>query len=198
MNIFKILRHIFAVNVGIALAYVFAGLMFLLVINKVSQEFPVFAEFITDMRCAVGFPAEDAQCVRSEIEILREKEKATAKKLGELEARLKALDDREAELAALSGKVTNFSLFEQVDLDFGPVSTGVRFATVLKPEDWSAAWCYVDLSVRGFARKVDLGKQDAGAPIKWSRISDAQLRDANLSRAQFERAKEACQFPRTL
>ncbi|MEI4233001.1 hypothetical protein [Roseovarius sp. D22-M7] len=190
-------QHAVGSSIGTVMVYVFSGLLCALVVTSVAEEIPELAELIHEVRCIIGFPAEGARCISDEIDSLRDLQEETAHKNRELEERLQAQETREEELAALSTKVENFSLFESETLDFGVVTTGVRFGTVLRPEEWSHAWCYTDRTVRGLARRIAVGEQDAGKPIVWHRVSDAELQDADLTRAQLEQAQTACHFPKT-
>jgi hypothetical protein len=166
-------------------------------------QVPIKPEIIELIRCKVGIPAVGSTCVSDIIDELEqdrrlvdEARRATEAERDELAAQIDEYGARQAELESLSARVSNFNLFETENVLFGSVSTGVRFATVLRPEEWSKAWCYLDSTSRsGLPRKLTLGNQLASQPVIWEIVTDAALQDAGISRAQFEKAKTVCRFP---
>ncbi len=182
---------------------VFVGATIGLAALILSVQMPIKPEIIELIRCKVGIPTADSACVsgiiddlQDERRLVEEAKHATEAERDALASQIEEFRTRQAELESLSARVSNFNLFETVNLPFGSVSTGVRFATVLRPEEWTKAWCYLEsASSSGLPRKITLGNQDAGKPVKWETATEAALQDAGITRAQFERAKKSCKFP---
>ena len=109
--------------------------------------------------------------ISDDIAALRASQEETAQKNRELEDRLQAQEAREEELAALSTKVENFSLFQDETLDFGQVTTGVRFGTVLRPKNGAE---------RGVTPTVPSGGSRAVSPLA-SRMRASRLTGTALA-----------------
>ncbi|MGR3662308.1 MAG: hypothetical protein ACU0CA_14175 [Paracoccaceae bacterium] len=182
---------------------VFVGATIGLAALILSAQVTIKPEAIELIRCKIGIPAAESVCVSDIIDelqdarrLVEEARRATEAERDALASQIEEYGTRQAELESLSARVSNFNLFETVSLPYGSVSTGVRFATVLRPEEWTKAWCYLDsTSSSGLPRKITLGNQDAGKPVKWETVTKAALQDAGITRAQFERAKKSCKFP---
>lgn len=182
---------------------VFVGATIGLAALILSTQVPIKPEIIKLIRCKAGIPTADSACVsgiidelQKERRLVEDSKRATETERDALASQIEEYGARQVELEALSARVSNFNLFESVSLPFGSVSTGVRFATVLRPEEWTKAWCYLDsTSSSGLPRKITLGNQDAGKPVKWETATEAALQDAGITRAQFESAKKSCKFP---
>lgn len=194
----KKLEQITGTTIGVAMVGAFAVGIGALVLGLASEQLPALKTIGSEIRCLVGVPAKGSTCVADQIEALDDQRRLIERERDTLARQIAEYEARQRELEALNGQVENYSQFQDVTLPFGSVTTGIRFASVLEPEAWSESWCYMDRTVRGLPRKVTLGNRSAGEAVRWSRVSAAQLRDADLTRAQMEWAKAACQFPENL
>jgi len=194
----KELGQITGTAIGVAMVGAFATGIGALVLGLASEQLPALKTIGSEIRCLVGVPAQGSTCVSDQINALDDQRRLIEQERDTLARQIAEYEARQHELEALNGQVENYSQFQDVTLPFGAVTTGIRFASVLEPEAWSEAWCYLDRTVRGLPRKITLGNRAAGEAVRWTRVSDAQLRDADLTRAQLEQAKAACQFPENL
>jgi hypothetical protein len=193
--------------VGFMMVLSFGIAILALVYNLAASQVPglhgATHNTIQALRCMVGVPAPDSPCFAAEVEALEaEREVVEAAlsvaegTLAEAEAELAQIAAREAELRSLSASVESFNLFESVERPYGTVTTGVRFPSILEPERWERAWCYVSRDVDGpVDPRIDVGIQNFGEAIQWAQARDPHLAEVGISRAQFEDARENCAFP---
>jgi hypothetical protein len=189
----KIVRNTMNVVGGV----VFLGATTALTLLMLQDEIPGFSGFVEDVRCHFGVPAEGSTCVSDMISALNASRVAVEEERDQLQQEIEGYRQRQRDLEALNGTVENYSLFHKEQLRFGEVTTGIRFESVLSPEAWSRAWCYLVPSNSSGALRphIELGIQEAGRAIQWSSLSDGELSDLDLSRGQIERAREHCKFP---
>ena len=183
-------------------ATIFVGTTATLAVLILSAQLPGGQEAMAAARCLAGFPAEDSHCVKDRIRELEdarrkvEEERETVRGQRDALARqIEGYQQRQDELRKLSERVRDFNLFQKKKSGSGIVTTGVSFASVLKPEVWTESWCYLSRSYNGLSREVHLGERKPGRLVNWYAISDAAVKDAGLTRAMLEEAKQACQFP---
>ncbi|QEW21468.1 hypothetical protein LA6_003679 [Marinibacterium anthonyi] len=194
----KALKGMFGTAIGFAMAAAFSAGIIALVLSLAAEQLPGLKALGTQLRCIAGIPAEGSACVAEKFAALEAAHRAVEAERDDLVRQATEYEARRKELEALNGLVENYSQFQTETLRFGKVSTGIRFASVLKPEVWSEAWCYLDRDVRGLRRQITLGNQTSGEAVRWTRVSPAQLSDADLTRAQLDQAKAACHFPEAL
>lgn len=190
------LRHTFGTTVGLVLAVLFTIGTLALVFSLASERLPALKGIGAEIRCILGMPEAGSQCVMDEVNQLRRERETVARERDELARQMAAHQERQRQLEAMSEQVTNYSQFRSERISIGEVTTGTRFASVLQPEEWTTSWCYLARSVRGgLNAHIEIGTRNAGQSIRWNRHSDAQLREARLTRDQIETAQSACRFP---
>lgn len=189
--------------IGFLMVTVFTGGIAALVLDLATEDLPAIGKIGGELRCMAGIPAEDSACVGDKLRALEKERDAAGKakdearaQRDELERQIAAYEARQRELAELGQKVENFNLFQTEDLPFGTVTTGAKFASVLEPEIWSDAWCYLQSAGRGAAdNHVTLGHLQRGQAVVWSTYAPEDLREAGLNSDQFAQAKAACNWP---
>lgn len=196
----RTLKNLIGTAIGFLMVLAFGLAMLALVYSLAASQTPAlrtFAQEVTqEIRCAAGFPAVDSQCVKNAFAALEAEWAEVQAALAEAEAELERIAAREEELRALSAAVESFNLFENSERPYGIVTTGVRFASILEPEVWERAWCYVSRDIVGpVDPRIDVGFQNFGDPIEWARARDLHLEEVGLTRAQFDDAREHCAFP---
>ncbi len=189
------IKRMVGTAIGFVMVAAFSTGIIVLVLSLASKQVPGIKTIGEELRCIVGVPDADSPCIAEQLAALDEERQGLEAERDAFARTAAEHAAREAELEALNNRVENYSQFQTVKLSVGTIQTGVRFASVLQPEVWSEAWCYLDRTVQGLPRKITLGKRSAGQLIRWSRVSQAQLHDADLTRAQLEEAKSACRFP---
>lgn len=194
----KTIKKNIGAGIGLALAYGFSGLIILLVLAVLSLQVPVLASLLEELRCVAGVPAADSACVQDKIKALEAERARLEEERDKLAAEKAAYEERQAELEALSRRIQNFTLFEQHDLPSGKVMTGVRFSSLLEPEVWSTAWCYLSVSgSRGaLQQRLDLGDLDPGEDVQNALITRAIREELGLTEADIAEALEACVWPK--
>jgi len=162
-----------------------------------------------DLRCYLNVPLrQDERCFQKRVVALEEQWKGLVRK-GQLE--LASLQQREQEaarnrdalakrLAALQeieDKVTDFSLFTKKSFrGVFDVHTGVSYKSFVRAQEWDRAWCYWNPPARRQATiHIDLGDATPRLGVKWRAISDAELSEAGVSRADIDQAKTLCVWP---
>ncbi|WP_029058377.1 hypothetical protein [Stappia stellulata] len=176
-------------------AIAFLTTVALLAWTVLSAQLPELREASDTIRCMIGVPAEDSDCVADKIGALEDARRKTELERDRLAAQIQEQKRREQELDQLSAKVQNFNLFQTKKLTFGTVSTGAKFTSVLKPEAWSDSWCYLERTHKGLQRHITLGNRVPKKAVAWKPISSTALEDAGLTQAMLQKAKDACQFP---
>jgi len=190
------LQNVTGISIGAFMACAFLLAVLALVGVLAAEKVPALGEFIDDLRCAADVPSPQSRCVAETIAAIKREQQEIEAERDRLAAQAEKNARRQAELEALNGKVENYSQFQTEALRFGRVTTGTRFASILQPEVWSNAWCYLDRTVSGgLSRKLELGNQNAGQQVVWASITAKHLADADISQTQLEEAKAACRFP---
>jgi len=189
-------RHTFGTTVGLVLAVLFTAGTLALILSLASDRLPALKGIGTELRCFLGIPAAGSQCVLDQVNALHREREEVARERDALARQMAEHRERQQQLAAMEQQVSNYSMFQAVDLPFGEVTTGTRFASVLRPEEWTTSWCYMNRANRSaLSLRVDIGRRDFGQPVRWDRHTEAQLREARLTREQIEAAQAACRFP---
>lgn len=183
-------------------AATFVGTTAVIAAYILSAQLPGGHDAVEAVRCMAGFPAEESRCVKSRIKALEDAQRKVEEERQSVQHERDALarqndkyQHRQDELRKLSERVRDFNLFQTKRIGIGIVTTGVSFASVLKPEVWTDSWCYLRRNHNGLPRQLDFGKRTPGQLVTWLSISDEALNDAGLTRAMLEDAKDACQFP---
>lgn len=190
------LRNAFGTVIGLVMSILFALGTSALVLSLAADKLPALEGIGNSLRCMIGIPAADSQCVLDQVNNLKRERQIVADERDKLAHEMAAHQERQRQLAAMGEKVTNYSQFQSAKLPFGEVTTGTEFSSVLRPEDWTTSWCYLRRKVGGgFVRQLDLGRREAGKPVHWYRFSDEQIRDADWTREQVEAASASCKFP---
>lgn len=146
--------------------------------------------------CTLGMADIESSCVQAEIGRIRTEAARIERERDELSRLQEDGDRRRRELEALNGKVESFNLFTKIETSIGVVHTGVRFASILSPEEWAGAWCYWSGPETGaVSAHLDLGSKAPGQPISWNDVSETQLADLGLSVGELTEARLGCRFP---
>lgn len=200
------IKEMIGAVLGLLLTTLFSGGIIAIVLSMAFPDGPSIGSIWADLRCSSGYPAPGSDCVQ---DLIREAQNArdqaqsasdeTIRKLqaerDQLARQVEQNGARQEELGALSESVKNFNLFQNKTLEFGEVSTGVKFASVLEPEVWSDSWCYLDRTYNGLPRHLPLGNKASGKAVVWTDVTATMLSDAGLTDAMFYEARAACQFP---
>ncbi len=186
----------FGLTIGFAMVCAFMAVVVALILFLAARQIPELSSGMEDIRCVLGIPAQGSPCVRDEIEALTKARSNIEAERNALARKIEETEKRRAELEALNNSVENYSLFESENLSFGSVTTGVKFTSVLEPEIWSSAWCYLSIDTGGAAStRIDLGRKTRGQAISHAEITGAILRDTGLTPTQIAQAREACAWP---
>lgn len=200
------IKEMIGTVLGLLLAILFSGSIIAIVLTMAFPDGPSIQGIWDDLRCASGYPVPGSDCVQDLIrkaQDARDQAKSASdeaiRKLqtdrDQLSRQIKENIARQEELGALSERVKNFNLFQTKTLEFGVVTTGVKFASVLEPEVWSDSWCYLERTYNDLPRNLTLGKKASGKTIVWTDVTATMLSDAGLTDAMFNEARSACQFP---
>lgn len=200
------IKEMIGTVLGLLLAILFSGSIIAIVLTMAFPDGPSIQGIWDDLRCASGYPAPRSDCVQDLIrkaQDARDQAKSASdeaiRKLqadrDQLSQQIKENIARKEELGALSERIKNFNLFQTNTLEFGVVTTGVKFASVLEPEVWSDSWCYIERTYNDLQRNLKLGNKASGKAVVWTDVTEAMLRDAGLTDAMLNEARAACQFP---
>lgn len=100
-------------------------------------------------------------------------------------------------LEALEKKSTSFTLFSSKEWKNGlSVVTGTRYVSFVKHQEWSKAWCYLNV-VTGDGAEVTItfGEVEKGKAFVPSQPKPGALALAGLSNSDVEEARKLCQLP---
>lgn len=136
--------------------------------------------------CQLGFSQE---CLWQELQEERRELREMRKRTAELEA-------LHARLAALEHASSSYTLFSHDRNGSHQVSTGIRFASLLEPDQLVAGWCYIELGVRnGIDTDLPIARFDDDLRVQRHDISAAALRQAGLDRDDITDALTRCAWP---
>lgn len=163
-----------------------AAIAFLLILYQILGG----QEMIDKVTCFVGL---NEDCIIADLrEENRQLDDELAAKRTEL-AGLEALRDRLAEMDYAS---ESFVVFYSTDIAGMQVVSGNRYASLLKPNEFDAAWCYIELpDIGGVDAKLSIARMGFGRSVEPHDITETALNRAGISRSQLTTALSACHWP---
>jgi len=114
----------------------------------------------------------------------------------ELEDKRKELADRLGAAERIEANWSDINLFTKEAFLGGSVHTGVKYPSIVEGKVWDHSWCYFSLPGSGaLEKKIDLGDASPSTGVSWSEVSNAELREAGISRAELKQAQAKCSWP---
>lgn len=192
----KRIKSAIGTAIGVIMVIFYVGVISYVVLEMAIEKDPSLEERRQQVLCIIGLPSADSDCINDQLAELREEQRAVIAERDQLARVTADYETRQRELEARNATVENYTQFQSQIFSFGSVSMGITFASVLEPEVWSKAYCYLAVGGQGASRiHVDLAAQEQDESIKWERISTSDLMDIGLTENQFTQAKTACHFP---